>query len=82
MAILTAYGSPQARDRIQTTVVTCAEAAAIPNPLTHCVGPGIKTTPPQGPKLLQLDSFVVVLSFLGPHLCLMEVPRLEVESEL
>ena len=36
-----AYGS-QARDQIQVTVVTDAEAVAPLDPLTHCAGQGIE----------------------------------------
>ena len=34
-----------ARDQIQGTVSICTEAAAVPDHLTHCAGPGIKPRP-------------------------------------
>ena len=46
MATSMAYGSSQARCRIQ------AMAAAMPDPLTQCCLAGIKPTPPQRPKPL------------------------------
>ena len=54
MATSAAYGSPQARDRIQAPVVTTA--AAIPDLLTHCAGLGVEPASPQQPEMLQLDS--------------------------
>ena len=36
--------------------VTYAAAAIMLDPLTHSTGLGIEPTPPQQPKLLQLDS--------------------------
>ena len=56
-----------------------ATAAATLDPLTHRTGPGMEPSPLQWPQLLQSDSFFF---FLGPHPWHMEVPRLEVESEL
>ena len=41
----TAYGSSQARDRIQATGATHATTAATPDPLTHCTRPGIEALP-------------------------------------
>ena len=35
--------SSRARDQIPVTVVTHAKVAAMPNPLTHCTGPGIES---------------------------------------
>ena len=47
MAVLMAYGSSQARDRIQAAAETYTTAAAMPDPLTYCTGLEIKLTPPQ-----------------------------------
>lgn len=38
-----AYENSQTRDQIQAIAVTYPAAAAMPNPLTHCTGPGIKS---------------------------------------
>ena len=35
------------RDRIRVTAVTYATVVAMPDPLTHCAGPGIKPAPQQ-----------------------------------
>ena len=53
MAMPTAYGSSQARDWIWAAAVT---DTAMPNPLTHSAGLGLKPAPPQGPELLRSDS--------------------------
>ena len=37
MAVSTAYGSSQAKDRIQATAQTYAAAESMPDPLTHCI---------------------------------------------
>jgi len=42
MAALLAYGSSWARDSMQATAATYPTAAAILDPLTHCIGTGIK----------------------------------------
>ena len=42
MAAPAAYGSSRAKDKIQVTATTYAAAAATPDPLTHCAGPGIE----------------------------------------
>ena len=47
-----AYGSSWAKDRIRATAVTCATAAAILDPLTHCAEPGIELASPQQPEWL------------------------------
>ena len=44
MAVPTAYGSSCARDWIQATAVTYIAVVAMPDPLTHCTGPGIEWT--------------------------------------
>ena len=51
MATPMACGSSQARDWIWPTA-----PAALPDPLTHCAGPGIESEPPVHPKMLPLDS--------------------------
>ena len=51
-----AYGSSWARNWLQEAAMTYATAAATPNPLTHCTGPGIEPAPLQRPELLQSDS--------------------------
>ena len=48
LAISMAYGSSQARGRIQATSVTYTTAAAtLDLYLTHCARPGIEPAPPQ-----------------------------------
>ena len=47
---------PEAMDWIQASAVTHATAAATPDPLTHCAGPGVQTTPPQRPEPLKSGS--------------------------
>ena len=56
MATSRAYGSSWARDRIRNPTATHIAAVAMPDPLTYCGEPGIKPSPPQLPKPLQLDS--------------------------
>ena len=56
-----AYGSSQDRDWIFASAATYTAAAAVPDPLTHCTGMGIKPLPPQWPEQLQLDSFFLFL---------------------
>ena len=53
MAVLTAYGSFQARDWIRASTATYAVAVAMPDPLTHCAWLKIKPMSPQWPKPLQ-----------------------------
>ena len=54
MAATRAYGSSWARYEILASALTYATAAAMPDPLTHCAGLGIKPVPLQQPKLLKL----------------------------
>ena len=60
--------SSQGRDLIQATVATYTEAAAVPDPLTHWAGPGVKPvtwrcrnatnpTVPQQQLLMLMDYF-------------------------
>ena len=51
-----AYGSSRARDWIWAPAVTYIIAVAMPDPLTHCIGLGIKPTLLQQPEPLQSDS--------------------------
>ena len=51
-------------------------------PLTHCAGLGIKPTPLQKPKLLELNSFFFSFFLFRAAPTTYEVPRLGVELEL
>ena len=51
------YGSSWARDWIWAAAVTYVAVLAKPDPLAHCVRPGIESMPLQRPELLQSDSF-------------------------
>ena len=44
------------RDWIWATAVTSAAAAAVPDPLPNCAGPGIQPVPLQQPEPQELDS--------------------------
>lgn len=48
--------SSRARAQIRAAVVWYATGVAVPDPLTHCAGVGIKPTPPLNSEPLQLDS--------------------------
>ena len=50
------YGSSQARDGIKASAAIYAKAAAMPDTLTYCVGPGIESVSLQQPELMKMDS--------------------------
>lgn len=60
MATTMAYGRSRARDGIWAAAVFYAAAVAMPDPLTHCARPEIKSVPPQRPEQLHLESHPTV----------------------
>ena len=71
-----------AREWIWAATATYPTPAATLYLLINCISPGIKHTPLQRPKPLQLDFFFFFFFFLGRHPLHMHIPRLGVESEL
>ena len=93
MAVLMAYGSFPVRGRIWVPAANDAAGVAMPDPLTHCAGPGIQTwtsAAPQAAAVGFLSQYVTAgiptmlffFAFLEPHWWHMEVLRLRVELEL